>query len=137
MNKDEVIAVMLKGLQTEGKEMADAFEINWDLVDSTDEYNIETRTLLLKALRDLHWVESEYVYSLTNPKTHKPHMGKNQYAGYVMDLADRLVDAYAAREVYGKIAAIADVSGTPLGPEWDLGAWEEPVGRDWEDELGG
>lgn len=138
MDKETLVAKMLQGLKEEGLELAEAFEINWELVDSTTDENIAVRRGLVKALAELDEVEAEYVYSLLNPKTHKIHMGKNQYAGYIMDLADKLVDGYAAQEVYGKIRQVVEVTGGRLGSEWD---WEAGSGQwahreDWEEDLG-
>lgn len=102
----------LQELQTQALDLAQTYEINWDMLDENSENLMNMKRLLLTMEGALPELEKYYTL-LTSAEQDKLQgsMGVHQYTGLVLDIQDELLDAYACRELMAKIDGVQALTG--------------------------
>lgn len=105
----------LQELQTQALDLAQTYEINWDMLDENSENLMNMKRLLLTMEGALPELEKYYT-TLTSADQDKlaqvaSSMGIHQYTGLVLDIQDELLDAYACQELMAKIDGVQALTG--------------------------
>ncbi len=102
----------LDDLKTQAVDLAQTYEINWDMLDEHSENLMNMKRLLTTMEGALPELEKYYT-KLTSIDQDKLQgsMGVHQYTGLVLDIQDELLDAYACQELMAKIDGVQALTG--------------------------
>jgi hypothetical protein len=98
---------IFKTLKEEGQYVADRYDIVWDKVEADISLMPQLEEIIGK-ISDLEEKYREVSDSRVKPSDYD--MGPNQFVGYIIDLQDTLIDAYASRDIYHRIKAVLSVT---------------------------